>query len=109
MVGAVRFELTTSWSRTKRATKLRYAPTQPKDHQNAGGRAALQIVSGKDFAARKRAKKELPGFPRHDEIPSWKKSGSWPAWPFFPQPASASRIRQKKSPPSRASPNTTLY
>ena|SRR5579872_4033962 len=29
MVGAVRFELTTSWSRTKRATKLRYAPTRP--------------------------------------------------------------------------------
>jgi hypothetical protein len=29
MVGAVGFEPTTSWSRTKRATKLRYAPTQP--------------------------------------------------------------------------------
>jgi integrase len=28
MVGAVGFEPTTSWSRTKRATKLRYAPTQ---------------------------------------------------------------------------------
>ncbi len=27
MVGAVRFELTTSWTRTKRATSLRYAPT----------------------------------------------------------------------------------
>ena len=27
MVGAVGFEPTTSWSRTKRATKLRYAPT----------------------------------------------------------------------------------
>ena len=26
MVGAVGFEPTTSWSRTKRATKLRYAP-----------------------------------------------------------------------------------
>ena len=30
MVGAVGFEPTTSWSRTKRATKLRYAPTRPK-------------------------------------------------------------------------------
>ncbi len=29
MVGAVGFEPTTSWSRTKRATKLRYAPTRP--------------------------------------------------------------------------------
>ncbi len=29
MVGAVGFEPTTSWSRTKRATKLRYAPTLP--------------------------------------------------------------------------------
>jgi hypothetical protein len=28
MVGAVRFELTTSWTRTKRATSLRYAPTR---------------------------------------------------------------------------------
>ena len=27
MVGTVRFELTTSWTRTKRATKLRYVPT----------------------------------------------------------------------------------
>jgi hypothetical protein len=27
VVGAVRFELTTSWTRTKRATSLRYAPT----------------------------------------------------------------------------------
>ena len=26
MVGAPRFELGTSWSRTKRATRLRYAP-----------------------------------------------------------------------------------
>ena len=28
MVGAPRFELGTSWSRTKRATRLRYAPTK---------------------------------------------------------------------------------
>ena len=28
MVGAVRFELTTSCTRNKRATRLRYAPTQ---------------------------------------------------------------------------------
>ena len=28
MVGAGRFELPTSWSRTKRATKLRYAPPE---------------------------------------------------------------------------------
>src|SRR5579872_2179000 len=28
MVGAPRFELGTSWSRTKRATRLRYAPTR---------------------------------------------------------------------------------
>lgn len=28
MVGATGFEPATSWSRTKRATKLRYAPTQ---------------------------------------------------------------------------------
>ena len=27
MVGERRFELPTSWSRTKRATKLRYSPT----------------------------------------------------------------------------------
>ncbi len=27
VVGAGRFELPTSWSRTKRATRLRYAPT----------------------------------------------------------------------------------
>ena len=30
MVGAVRFELTTSCTRNKRATRLRYAPTEPK-------------------------------------------------------------------------------
>ena len=28
MVGAVRIELTTSWTRTRRATRLRYAPNQ---------------------------------------------------------------------------------
>jgi hypothetical protein len=28
MVGAIRFERTTPWSRTKCATRLRYAPTQ---------------------------------------------------------------------------------
>jgi len=35
MVGAVRFELTTSCTRNKRATRLRYAPNQ---------RLAMQIV-----------------------------------------------------------------
>ena len=33
MVGAPRFELGTSWSRTKRATRLRYAP---KKHNEGG-------------------------------------------------------------------------
>ena len=31
MVGAVRFELTTSCTRNKRATRLRYAPTQGQE------------------------------------------------------------------------------
>jgi hypothetical protein len=31
MVGAVRFELTTSCTRNKRATRLRYAPTQRQE------------------------------------------------------------------------------
>ena len=39
MVGAVRFELTTSCTRNKRATRLRYAPNQgqqkvPRVHMN---------------------------------------------------------------------------
>ena len=32
MVGAVRFELTTSCTRNKRATRLRYAPTLSEKH-----------------------------------------------------------------------------
>ena len=47
MVGAVRFELTTSWSRTKRATKLRYAPTTIP-HQ-AKAYYALTGNGGKQF------------------------------------------------------------
>src|SRR5438477_13132488 len=41
MVGAVRFELTTSCTRNKRATRLRYAPTG--DNKGAGFRKHLQL------------------------------------------------------------------
>jgi hypothetical protein len=41
MVGAVRFELTTSCTRNKRATRLRYAPNQT-DEQLAGCGGELQ-------------------------------------------------------------------
>ena len=44
MVGAVRFELTTSCTRNKRATKLRYAPNQ-QAHTVANCRAEMQRVS----------------------------------------------------------------
>ena len=36
MVGAVRFELTTSCTRNKRATRLRYAPTQNNQSASPG-------------------------------------------------------------------------
>jgi hypothetical protein len=41
MVGAVRFELTTSCTRTKRATRLRYAPIH-EAAQSAGCPGELQ-------------------------------------------------------------------
>jgi hypothetical protein len=40
MVGAVRFELTTSCTRNKRATRLRYAPT--RRGEGAGNKSVLQ-------------------------------------------------------------------
>ena len=43
MVGAVRFELTTSCTRNKRATRLRYAPTQIIE-ENALLRAAHPAI-----------------------------------------------------------------
>ncbi len=42
MVGAVRFELTTSCTRNKRATRLRYAPTLSAKHN--GFSQALAIL-----------------------------------------------------------------
>ena len=53
MVGAVGFEPTTSWSRTKRATKLRYAPTYLNIKHfrldSSGGYYALIKKVGKQF------------------------------------------------------------
>ena len=43
----VGFEPTTSWSRTKRATKLRYAPTRPENHQVA--RPGLRMQSHSSY------------------------------------------------------------
>ena len=47
MVGAVGFEPTTSWSRTKRATKLRYAPTTDPYYPTAEqmGRKQFRAIS----------------------------------------------------------------
>ncbi len=45
MVGAVRFELTTSCTPSKRATKLRYAP-------NIGGQSAQNKMKGKTICCK---------------------------------------------------------
>ena len=76
MVGAVRFELTTSWSRTKRATKLRYAPThfsikrlqkfstisEEKAYrlESSGGYYALIMKCGKQFRRSLNLMKDAP-------------------------------------------------
>src|ERR1041385_6675961 len=43
MVGAVRFELTTSCTRNKRATRLRYAPTEGAKRSRSAHRIAIKI------------------------------------------------------------------
>ena len=57
MVGAVRFELTTSCTRNKRATKLRYAPTQNDTLTNYQGnnqrRSHLETMIEPKSATRK--------------------------------------------------------
>ncbi len=47
MVGAVRFELTTSCTRNKRATRLRYAPTPRQE------KVPVDAAIGKKFIARR--------------------------------------------------------
>ena len=44
MVGAVGFEPTTSWSRTKRATKLRYAPPTICQPEWRGGDLIATVI-----------------------------------------------------------------
>jgi hypothetical protein len=47
LVGAVRFELTTSCTRNKRATRLRYAPT--REEEVAGDYCKLQLNSAAEL------------------------------------------------------------
>jgi hypothetical protein len=48
MVGAVRFELTTSCTRNKRATRLRYAPTREEEVADDPGN--LQLIFAGHFS-----------------------------------------------------------
>ena len=51
MVGAVRFELTTSCTRNKRATRLRYAPTQGREKvPGLGTNCNVQFQKSQSFA-----------------------------------------------------------
>src|SRR6185436_13289485 len=53
MVGAVRFELTTSCTRNKRATRLRYAPTQGQEKVPGAGPNCNQEVESQRVVIRK--------------------------------------------------------
>ncbi len=57
LVGAVRFELTTSWTRTKRATSLRYAPTIGfENHAMRERNCNVKFISHRNDLARQDAK-----------------------------------------------------
>ena len=45
-VGAVRFELTTFWTRTKRATRLRYAPIENRNkaYRFPSGSQSISVI-----------------------------------------------------------------
>ena len=69
MVGAEGFEPSAFWSRTKRATSLRYAPWLLKTrlrYQNTGKSQAhyfvLSGLSGLDFAFKMRDTRKFPDF-----------------------------------------------
>ena len=51
MVGAPRFELGTSWSRTKRATRLRYAPEKLADKRRKASPRTFPIPIGTRYQA----------------------------------------------------------